>query len=165
MWGSVFSQHVSFPHETALPSPQSTKNLFKKHCNKVRMPTYWPCFQSRAGFTGIGKISVPNDFNIWARQSKPYLVLWPLLCFVSSEWVLQAIASPQPADRGHTGRRLVMNLWSVWLFDAFSLILSTEDCLPALIPLDTRGNKWHNTSDFTKQQQWRKVMVTRQQSW
>lgn len=28
------AQHQSFLHEKALPSPQSTKNLFKKHCNK-----------------------------------------------------------------------------------------------------------------------------------
>ncbi|XP_075892635.1 calpain-9 [Nelusetta ayraudi] len=28
------TQHQSFLHETVLPSPQSTKNLFKKHCNK-----------------------------------------------------------------------------------------------------------------------------------
>lgn len=28
------TQHQSFLHEKALPSPQSTKNLFKKHCNK-----------------------------------------------------------------------------------------------------------------------------------
>lgn len=36
---ALFSpQQQTFLHEAALPSPQSTKNLFKKHCNKVRMP-------------------------------------------------------------------------------------------------------------------------------
>lgn len=33
-------QQQTFLHETALPSPQATKNLFKKHCNKVRTPPH-----------------------------------------------------------------------------------------------------------------------------
>lgn len=33
----LFFPQLSFPHQAALPSPKATKELFKKHCNKVRL--------------------------------------------------------------------------------------------------------------------------------
>lgn len=121
------SQHQSFPHETVLPSPQSTKNLFKKHCNKVRMlPT---CIR-RCRTLELSSIS-----KLAAYWTSLACLMHRLSFIVPSEGILQTGASSQPADWGHTGRRSVSPI--VWLSDS-----AADDSLPTMISLVTWGNKW-----------------------
>uniref|UniRef100_A0A3Q0SG77 Zgc:85932 n=1 Tax=Amphilophus citrinellus TaxID=61819 RepID=A0A3Q0SG77_AMPCI len=55
-----FFLQLSFPHQAALPSPQAVRQLFKKHCNKVR-------FKHTAAVESL--LFLPGSYELFGKTS------------------------------------------------------------------------------------------------
>uniref|UniRef100_A0A3B4TD23 Zgc:85932 n=1 Tax=Seriola dumerili TaxID=41447 RepID=A0A3B4TD23_SERDU len=70
----IFFLQPSFPHQAALPALKSTRQLFQKHCNKVRFTSMQLLYiKNRAGLTNI--LLAGSEKNLALEHCKSLVVL------------------------------------------------------------------------------------------